>query len=102
MGGGADRKGRKNRVGGRVGGRVGERVGEKVGENLSENQKKIINAVMREPRISALKLSKILGISVRKTEENIKKLKENGLLVRIGPDKGGHWKVVEKNEKVKG
>ncbi len=80
---------------GKVGERVGERVGEKVGENLSENQNKIIKAIMQEPRITASKLSKILHISVRKTEENIKKLKDIGLLVRIGPDKGGHWKVVE-------
>jgi ATP-dependent DNA helicase RecG len=76
-------------------GKHAERVGEKVGENLSENQSKVIKAIMQEPRISASKLSKILGISVRKTEENIKKLKDIGLLIRIGPDKGGHWKVVE-------
>jgi len=86
----------------RGGERVGERVGEKVGENLTENQNKILKAIMQEPRITASKLSKILHISVRKTEENIRKLKDIELLVRIGPDKGGHWKVVEKNEKVNG
>jgi ATP-dependent DNA helicase RecG len=44
--------------------------------------------------ISALRLSEILGISLRKTEQNIKKLKETGQLVRIGLDKGGHWKAI--------
>jgi ATP-dependent DNA helicase RecG len=76
-----------------------DRVGDRVGENLSENQKKIINALTQEPRMSALKLSLVLGISLRKTEENISKLKENGLLVRVGPDKGGRWKVVERELK---
>jgi len=28
-------------------------------------------------------------------EKNIKKLKEKGLLKRIGPAKGGHWDVSE-------
>jgi ATP-dependent DNA helicase RecG len=69
---------------------ISKKYSEKVDESLSENLKKIIKAVRQEPRISALKLSKIIGISLRKTEENISKLKENGLLVRIGPDKGGY------------
>jgi len=32
-------------------------------------------------------------ISERKIKENISKLKENGLLERVGPNKGGYWKV---------
>jgi len=40
-------------------------------------------------------LSKIIEISSRKIEENIVKLKIKGLLVRIGPAKGGSWKIKE-------
>jgi predicted HTH transcriptional regulator len=34
-----------------------------------------------------------VGISLRKIKENILKLKAKGFLERIGPDKGGYWKV---------
>ena len=44
----------------------------------------------------AKELSEHVGISSRKIEQNIGKLKELGLLRRIGPAKGGHWEV--KNE----
>ena len=33
-------------------------------------------------------------ISQRKIKENISKLKDKGLIKRIGPDKGGHWEVL--------
>ena len=26
---------------------------------------------------------------------NIRKLREKGIIKRIGPDKGGHWEVIE-------
>ena len=72
-----------------------EKVGEKVGEKLSQNQAKIIELIKRNPVISAQDLSGMVGISQRKIEENISKLKEKGRLRRIGPDRGGHWEVVK-------
>ncbi|MBC8177699.1 MAG: winged helix DNA-binding protein [Deltaproteobacteria bacterium] len=43
---------------------------------------------------SLRELSGIVGISSRKIEENIKKLKARGVVKCIGPAKGGHWKVL--------
>jgi len=40
-------------------------------------------------------LASELGISDRAVKKQIAKLKEQRLLRRIGPDKGGHWEVVE-------
>jgi len=74
--------------------KVGEQVGEKVGEKLTANQQKIIDFIQKEPTISAKELSKLIGISQRKIEENLSKLKEKGLLRRIGADRGGHWEVI--------
>ena len=34
------------------------------------------------------------GLTRRGVEENIKKLKNNGIIKREGPDKGGKWVVV--------
>ena len=28
-------------------------------------------------------------------EYNIRKLREKGIIKRIGPDKGGHWEIIE-------
>lgn len=75
--------------------RVGEKVGERVGENLTENQMKILSLLKRKPRTSAKELSEHVGIPSRKIEQNIAKLKELGLLSRIGPAKGGHWEVLD-------
>ncbi len=30
---------------------------------------------------------------------NIKKLKEGGIIRRVGPDKGGHWEIVNNDVK---
>jgi ATP-dependent DNA helicase RecG len=78
----------------KVGEKVGDKVGEKVGENLSENQQKIIQLITFNKKISAQKMAKEIGISQRKVEENIAKLRNAGLLQRIGPAKGGHWEVI--------
>ena len=68
---------------------------EKVGEKLTDNQQKILKLIEGNPNISAAKLAGGVGISVRKIETNIQKLKEAGLLERIGPAKGGYWKLIK-------
>ncbi len=73
--------------------KVVERVVEKVVENISQNQKEIIQCMSSNPLISALAIARSLGISQRKVQTNIKRLKELGLISRIGPDKGGQWVV---------
>jgi len=65
----------------------------KVGERFSSNQRKIMELIANDSIISAQQLAEIIGISQRKVEENIAKLKARGRLRRIGPDKGGHWEV---------
>ena len=84
---------RKGKSGGRVVDRVVDKVVDKVGEILAINQKKIIELIKKEPSISARKLSGLIGISQRKIQENIAKLKAMGILERIGPDKGGTWRI---------
>ena len=70
-------------------------VAEKVTKKVTENQQFIINKSSENPEITVAELSELLGISLRKTKENMRKLREAGLIRRIGPDKGGHWEVVE-------
>jgi len=77
--------------------KVAEKVVEKVVENLSENQKKIIELVGRDKYITASEIAREIGISHRKVQENMAKLKEVGSLKRIGSAKGGHWQLIDKD-----
>ena len=74
--------------------KVGEKVGEKVGKKLTENQRIILNQMQNDPFTSAKALAETVGISVRKIETNIRKLKDLGYIERVGPAKGGYWKIV--------
>ena len=76
-----------------------EKVGEKVGEKLTENQVKIITLMKKNPVISAKDIAPQIEISLRKTESNIKKLRELGYIRRIGHARGGHWEVISKEQK---
>jgi ATP-dependent DNA helicase RecG len=62
--------------------------------NLTDNQVRILNAVMKNKTITQNQLSGLVGITSKNIRNNMKKLKEKGLLKRIGPDKGGYWQVL--------
>jgi ATP-dependent DNA helicase RecG len=75
-----------------------DKVTEKVTEKVTGNQDRIIQLITKRATITSVELSKIIGISERKIKENIKKLKEKGIIKRIGPDKGGYWLVMGKTK----
>ena len=60
-----------------------------------KNEKAILNEMSKNPNITAEELSLLLKINIRNTKKNMEKLKQKGLLKRIGPDKGGYWKVLK-------
>ena len=46
------------------------------------------------PQLSAVKLAEKIGVASRNIENNIKMLKEYGILIRHGSPKNGYWEVV--------
>ncbi|MCK5012750.1 MAG: putative DNA binding domain-containing protein [Candidatus Omnitrophica bacterium] len=74
--------------------RVPEKVTERVPEKVTENQTQILKELRKDPHMTSKNLAIVVGISERKIKSNIKKLKDMGLLQRIGPDRGGHWRAV--------
>lgn len=68
---------------------------ENVSENLSPNQQKMINAIKDNKKITYIELSKLIGIAPTNVARNVKKLVESKKLTRVGPAKGGHWKVTD-------
>lgn len=73
--------------------KVGNWVGNKVGNALTDNQLKIMENIKLNSKVSATKLAELVGISKRKIEENLAKLKELKLLKRVGGTRG-YWEIV--------
>ena len=40
-------------------------------------------------------MAEIIGVDRRNIARNIKKQQEQGVVRRVGPDKGGFWEVIE-------
>jgi ATP-dependent DNA helicase RecG len=47
------------------------------------------------PTISIPEIAQQIGKTTRAIEKQIAKLKLDGSIKRIGPDKGGRWEVIE-------
>jgi len=75
---------------------VPEKDLEKDLEKLNPNQRTILQEIIKNKYITQKELSKILGINEKNVRNNIAKLKEIGIIRRIGPDKGGYWEIIEK------
>ena len=69
-----------------------EKAREKVREKTRE---KILRLIEQNPEITTAKIAEETGITTKGIEWNINKLKKEGAIKRIGPDKGGHWEVVK-------
>ena len=72
-----------------------EQLVERLVEGLAENQKMILELIKRESSISKKAMAQAIGISTTAIDKNLTKLKQKGILRRVGPDKGGHWEVVQ-------
>ncbi len=72
---------------------VGVNVG--VNNELAEIEMKILDEIMKNPQITALDISSIIGKSKKTAERYIKTLKEKGCIIRDGSDKKGNWKVIK-------
>ncbi len=79
----------------RTGYRIPKELIEKLVEGLVENQQKIALFIWENPKISKRELSEKLDISTTAVDKNIEKLKKINILERIGPAKGGRWKINE-------
>lgn len=55
---------------------------------------KIIELLRHNPELSASALAAEIGISVKGIQRHLSNLKSEGILRRIGPDKGGKWHVI--------
>jgi ATP-dependent DNA helicase RecG len=59
----------------------------------------ILSLLSEEPELSFAQIATKLGKSDSAIKRAVRKLREAGRLERIGPDKGGYWKVLENSKK---
>ena len=71
-----------------------ENVTENVTDASQKTSQKIIDLIKEDPYISTTKMAEIIGVDRRNIARNIKKLKEQGVVRRVGPDKGGFWEII--------
>ena len=62
---------------------------------LNDTQQKIVKLLSEDNKLSAAGLADKIGVAARNIENNIKKLKDYGILVRHGSPRNGCWEVAE-------
>ncbi len=71
------------------------KVNVKEGKSLSSRQEEVLTEIRNNPNVTQPQLSQLIGIGITAIENNIKFLKENGYIERVGSNKTGYWKVNE-------
>ena len=65
----------------------------KGGEKPTKSRDKITALLSANSKLSAVALAEKIGISAKAIEKHLANLKAEGIIERIGPAKGGYWKV---------
>jgi len=66
-------------------------------DTSEKTSEKILQEIRKRHDVTIAELSQITGVTSHSVERNIKKLQDAGILERVGPNKGGHWKLKEKS-----
>lgn len=65
-----------------------------VNVELNITEESILRIIMKNPKVTQISIANKLDISEKTVKRNIAKLKEKGIIKRIGADKNGYWKVL--------
>lgn len=70
-----------------------EKTTQKTTQRLNDNQRKIIYFIKKNPHVTRKELAIKLNITTDGVKYNLKKLIDNNIIERIGPDNGGYWSI---------
>ncbi|MBR5910534.1 MAG: putative DNA binding domain-containing protein [Bacteroidales bacterium] len=76
---------------------IAENIVESIVEKLPTMRGRIVKLVWKNPYASARTISEEVGIAPRNVQEHLRNLQAQGVIRRVGPDKGGHWEIIGKN-----
>jgi predicted HTH transcriptional regulator len=74
---------------------VGPRSGKKAGKRVGEKSLAVVALMRQNSVISIREIAKRLGKSERNIEQQIRKLRIDKIIARVGPPRGGHWEILE-------
>ena len=74
-------------------------LGHKNVQDMSETEKKVYELIKNDNYIKANVMAKKISKSEKTVYRSIKKLKEYGMIKRIGDDYEGHWEICHTNYK---
>ena len=75
---------------------VEKTVGIPVEKSSLKSSLKILRLIENNNNITFDEMATETGLTRRAVIKNTNKLKKDGVLIRVGPDKGGHWEIVKK------
>lgn len=65
----------------------------RVTDKVTDKEQKILTLLTEDPGYTMSQLAELLGISRKTVAVRLKKLKESGLIKRIGSDRKGYWQL---------
>ena len=66
-----------------------------VKSNQKSNQK-ILSEIRQNPSVSIRELQELIGLSESGVKKVLRQLRNDGIIVRVGGTKGGHWEIIDK------
>lgn len=76
-------------------GKVTDRIGVEVGEVLSDGEKMVLELLEIDPGMTYVSMAEKLSVSEKTIYKRMKMLRDKGIIVRVGTDKQGYWKINE-------
>ena len=76
-------------------GKSPDAVEKSIQKTVEKTVEKILFAMRGNPSITQQQLVEAIGLSRRGIEWQLNQLKAKGLIRGVGPDKGGHWEVMD-------
>ncbi|MDZ4851664.1 MAG: ATP-binding protein [Pirellulaceae bacterium] len=65
------------------------------GKRLSKTARAIVDLMRKQPEITIPELAERLKRSISAIEKQVRQLRDDEMIARIGPAKGGHWEVLK-------
>ena len=62
-------------------------------KSVQKSVQKIVSLIKADPHITTQAIADQLGINRSGVARHIKRLQEQGIIHRVGPDKGGYWEI---------
>jgi len=83
---------KNNAIGGSIGGPISGSIDTQI--YLTKRQKDIIDLIRQNPKISYRKMAQILDIADSAVKKHLNKLKEMGIIERVGGTRG-YWRIID-------